>query len=384
MKRVYFNPGWDPIYFYQLIKPLAIIYDQIVIWSPVLRHLEEANFLAGDFVEACKPIKDAPPAIIPVGRESWFNLALRQSHPDPECREIDTSFESSMHNAALAASNFLGQSAILTIQDREIGYKAVDDIWNTEYGRRTIEKRAGEIASIFPESMIVRIENVANERKRTFPWAIANAFAQDVLAIKRLGSITPMVSMDHAKGYQCLSSITPEEGRPYNSKTLLDPIDSRQELPDLPRGLKANEIKKFLDDAYDASNMTWAEVAKLRKLYGQKIQRWLNEALEYRRRPLSAKTISEVADLRTKALYLSAARQLKIAAIIPPTLLLPFFGIEGLTTGLIVDLLSLFRLKTTLTRVFAKYLGPRVDNFLVDTPFFMNAELGINIKKEGD
>jgi len=184
--------------------------------------------------------------------------------------------------------------------------------------------------------------------------------------------------MEHAQGYLCLAPRAYEGAAGAKDiKDLHKRIASGQEMPDLPQGIRAQDIRRFLEDAYAASGMTWAEVAKLRKSHGKKIRKWLNEALQARRRPLSASTLSDVALFRARSLHKEATRQMATVAAIPPAILLRMFGPEGGAVGTIVSALSLFLFRTPLVPIFAKYLGRSIDRFLVDTPFFVEAESGV-------
>lgn len=372
MKRIYFNPNWHPSYFYRLIKPLAVIYDEILIWSPVGKELEEAFFPLGDFLQACKPTAGEPPVIIPSARDSWFDADFRRSHPAPECRNFDPLFENGVQEAAQKSGTILPTSDLAT------GYRVVDELWNSEEGRTRIGIMANEVGTKLPSSMMVRVEDVAEKASRPLPWAVANVFAQDVVAIHRLGAVAPLVRIDYARGYLCLAPSAGEE-------TLRRRIVLRQELPDLPTGIKAADILKFLDDAYATSSMPWAEVAKLRKSSGKKIRRWLNQALAHQRRPLSASTISEIADIRAHALHRAAEKQLESAAkmaMLPLTILLEALGVNSREVNPIIQLLRAFRLETPLVRFFAG-VGLSVDRLLVDTPFFVEAELGSTEERHG-
>ena len=370
--QIYFNPNWDPSYFYPLIKPLAVIYDQILIWSPVASQLEAASFVLDDFLAACQPTTGEPPAIIAAGRDSWFDSTSRRLHPDPECRHFDSAFENKVQQAAEAGGT------VLPVTDLDTGYRVMDDIWDSAEDRTHIERIAKVVSTDFPESMMVRIKNVSQRNSRPLSWAIANAFVQDVVAINHLGAVAPLVSMEHAQGYLCLAPRAYEGAAGAKDiKDLHKRIASGQEMPDLPQGIRAQDIRRFLEDAYAASGMTWAEVAKLRKSHGKKIRKWLNEALQARRRPLSASTLSDVALFRARSLHKEATRQMATVAAIPPAILLRMFGPEGGAVGTIVSALSLFLFRTPLVPIFAKYLGRSIDRFLVDTPFFVEAESGV-------
>ena len=102
MAVVYFDPRYDREYFYSIIKPLCLIYDQIVIWSPNADDLEEHQFPVEDFISACKP-KDSEdyPVIIPAGRDSWFNRNARKNHPDINDRNYSESFDSIISDIAI-------------------------------------------------------------------------------------------------------------------------------------------------------------------------------------------------------------------------------------------------------------------------------------------
>lgn len=142
-------------------------------------------------------------------------------------------------------------------------------------------------------------------------------------------------------------------------------------------------MRRFLDAAYAASGMPWNEVAQLRNSEGKKIRRWLSEALEPRRRPLSASTVSDVARIRAKALPQRAVGALKFAPALPPALPWASLGVEGAGLVALIEALSVFRLKTPLIRTLARHLEPGVDQFLIDTPFFVDAELRTEGKEEG-
>ena len=380
MKRIYFNPNWNPEYFYPLIKPLCLIYDQLVIWSPVSQRLEKAEFLLDDFIRACKPDRNQPPVIIPASRDNWFDRSKRKNHPDNECRIFDASFEKKILKAAQDAPNSLGVTSILSTDDLNIGYRILDNRWADPDGRKLIDETANTVKTYLPDSVLVRIDEVSDKLNRQPSWAIANAFAQDILAIQRLNTVAPLVHFEHAQGYLCLA--------PSNFETLQIKrrVATKQELPGLPVDISAEDVKDFIDLAFHASELSWTEIAKLRRSTSGKIRIWLNEALEPNRKPL-AESVKEIAALRAQALNRSARVQVRGLEILAPALLFASLGITssaagpgaafgaGALAGSLIRPLSFFKLQTPLTRVFARYLGKKVDRFLVDTPFFVDAQL---------
>lgn len=368
---VYFNPNWNPSYFYRLIKPLALVYDQIVIWSPVQSHLEDAGFTTDDFLKATQPEGRQTPIIIPAGRDTWFNSDFRRSHPDLASRTFDMPFESKVHEMAKR------NKSVLSNDDLSVGYQALDEIWaDQDHGRPHIERIAEESRKAFPDSMVVRIEEVAEKLHKPLNWATANVFFQDVRAIRQLRVGAPLVPVEYAKGYLCLSLNEHSESlSAENVEVIRERLLKRQEFPELPDNVPAEELLQFLDDLADATRLTWDEVLELRRSKKHKIRAWLNISLERNRRPLNS-TVSEIATMRASSLYKKARTQSThgMALILGGITLAGAHSPQALA-AVILPLLGMTRFQTPIVRSVAKWLGHKTDRFLVDTPFFADAEL---------
>jgi hypothetical protein len=371
VNRVYFDPNFKPSHFYPLIKPLCVIYDQVLIWSPVQRHLEDSGFSSVEFLRACQASKDEPPVIIPLGRDHWFNREMRRRHPDVDARDYDVQFESSIHIAALAAMGVLPSS------DYRVGNDTVDHLLSgSAKERERIEAIVEKILPDYPSGGLARAQDVAYMMKKDLTWGVVNNFVQDIRAISLLGATSVVVRPEQAAGYLVISPENAPENlaREEVIGEVIQRIESKQEFPELPPQITAQELIEFIDRAFGTSHSGWDEVISLRKHKRAAVRRWLRERLETNRRPLG-KTVSEVAALRAESLRKQGEGLVNWAG---SAVSLTVFKNRGLTeailTQLAFELMKMTKLYSPVVRAVAKRLGYKLDRFLVDTPFYQSTE----------
>ena len=378
---VYFAPGFNPSYFYPLLKPLCVLYDRVFVWSPLLSELEECGFTEPDFLAACQL---GPAAVIaPSGRPAWFDRDRRASHPDEKYHQFFGSFDRRLKAVATEGGWILDP-------DYELGYAIVDRLLDSsESTRLRIEEITDSVGADWPEGMRIRAEAVAAQNGRTVSWAIANSYVQDIIAMRRLGAQAPFLRLEQASGYLVLASAMDATSRTTDLTLLRERIVHQEAFPGLELPVPPNELQEFLDQAYGLSRAPWSDVMDLRRSgKGEQMRRWLAASLQRQRRPLES-TISEIAKLRGKALYERAENATQtgasiiagaVGATIGFTTALAAGSQAGVLAGVAAwkfaeaNLTRLARLFAPIHRLVAHFFGGN-DTILVDTPFFAGPQL---------
>lgn len=371
--RVYFDPNMDPQYFYSLIKPLTLIYDQLYIWSPVRERLSDSGFTPDDFLRACQPAKDGTPVIIPAARDQWFDRRSRQGHPVAACRNYNEVFESSVLEACVR------QETILSSEDFQIGYRVVDELWDLAKKEEDLHQKLqalSEDASLL-SSQRNRVERVAKMQKRSVEWAVANAYAQDILATNRLGGITPVVKPEQARGYLLfVPSVPASELAEMAGVLALGAREERKErLPGLPPNVSPEGVLQFLEDAYGASELSWSEVERLRgDSRFRAIRTWISRAGEQARQPLTVRALSDIAASRV-ATQKGNAKMLVNMGIAALAINTAMPLVESSAFALCLQsLVKNSRFEAPLCRWVVRCLGGSRDRLLLDTHFWKKSK----------
>ena len=376
---IYFNPSFQPEYFYPLIKPLCLIYDQVVVWSPIAEHLRVyGGFPPDDFLNACQPQDGNPPIIIPVGRDRWFNRALRYEHPDEDAQEYSDFFDEGIRKISYAGNTVIPSNY-------ENGYQILNKLLESSKERKRIYKIAQErIEPGLPEGLIVRLDQVAERQGRDRSWAIANSYIQDLdalISIKknarqltRSSQLRPLVIPEHLEGYLFVS---PENYSEPSDKTILKELQGeiqlQEGLSDLPVDIDFHQVGDFLEEAYQVSQLPWKEVLKIRQSKGNQIRSWLQSSwVESKRRNISGVASQSICQIaKDEAFALSVISQvLTTGAIAIITGIAPNIDAKvELGTGAILTALSLTKHYTPIYKGIGGLLGGE-SRILIDTLYF--------------
>lgn len=265
MHRVYFNPNWDPEFYYPLLKPLLIFYDQVFVWNVSNVHLERhcdpdvAGFL--DFIENSQT-NDPFPAMTPVGRESWFDEISRANMPRGSIARLSDGRFISRMRAFAERHTHDGATGILHNSDRAVPLEVLDRAWNEDPDTlRTCARRA---APHFHERYVEQsILPVAEQYKFEKERAIINAYFQDVQAMQQIGCAAPIVKLGLIPGFQAANW----------SRELKDRIELPQErelaregwAPSMTMGVTPDELVKVIQKINSAKDFTWAQVLEYRR-----------------------------------------------------------------------------------------------------------------------
>ena len=160
-------------------------------------------------------------------------------------------------------------------------------------------------------------------------------------------------------------------------------------MPHLPAGFAPADVVQFLLDAYNAQALGWSEIDELRKSRQAALRRWLHEAANYQRRPLSAATLTELARLQANKLQEQSRGLLRridmtaagatagtgvILALLGMPVAHPEFLVGGGAVLSIATGVARYRFQSQLERVVARVLATRSQRLLVDTAFFASAQ----------
>lgn len=345
--RLYFNPNWNPEQYYPAIKPLAILYDQIWLWSPSLddveEHLRESPMaLFGSIDPHTKK-----PILLPAGREDWFN------YPGGAPQASKAKLER-------IATTFGG----VLDSDYKPGYDAVESVWNDDTLRTRLLHIASEAMPHFSPTKLSDIQSVADERKRPIEWGVANAYVQDYMAIRKLGSPYPLMSTDLAPGYRILSAAA---GREPSSDKIVGLLTGRFTLPDLPKGLTPTDIEEIVKFLIQSETMTWKDVVAFRNRYGKPLRTWIQRVRQANQRPLPeiAKDLfRQVQEDTSKATTTLVSATSGLAGLLLGG---AAGGGIGAGIGYALGIVIARRYGTKIGPVFAKLTEPRTDTFLLDT-----------------
>lgn len=363
VQRIYFNPNWNPEFYYPLIKPLLVLYEQVVLWCPVHERLQKWGWKEGDFRAA---LTGPAPAIIPAGRTTWFDAHHRRDHYDESCRHYDPAFERAVEKAALKSMSIPGPALL------ETGYAIVEELWQDPRRRQLIEQ-----SMELPERVTLKgqrdgIAAVAEGQGKSTEWAILNAYVQDILAMNSVRANAPLVFPDYLGGYRLVA----DQG-------LFDPLVEPRLIgrgmdhpsPGLPAQVTPERLRRFMEDAFHATEMSWTELSELRLKWGPSVRAWLETALP----PMDP---AAPLDSISKAALAEAVELRKLAGSLGPSAAVGVSGALAMAGapfwGLVIGATSavaLFRHRSTLPKALSRALGGPNTRFLADTPFF-NAKKG--------
>lgn len=383
MASIYFNANCNPAYYYPLIKPLAIIYDRIYLWSPVASRLGAAGFDASDFLHACTSLGNQPAVIVPVARDTWFDGAQRSLSPDPDFRRFDSSFECRIQAAAEHASRLLRHETILSSSEKtEAASKA-----STIAVQPGLLESMAALAHGFDENSLLRVQANAEQYGQSLAWGILMHFITDLMAISHLKGAVPLVRMDHAQGY-FLGSQEPRS-ETLEPTVLGRRMTSGEELPGYDN-ITAKDIVQFLNNISNAQHLSWKQVLEVRADKGILLREWLDKVVN-RRRVTSVADLDSVALASAKvllehgrgALYASAGVGSAAATwVISGATGMDLWGFlghliaAGVGAPVILKLLDGLRLSTAVSASFAGRL-PWGDRVFIDTPYFERAKLEV-------
>lgn len=382
-RTVYVDPNFRPEYFYPLLKLLCVLYDRVIVWSPVQGHLMTSDFSDTDFARACSPSDSHGPIIIPAGRNTWFQRERRLTHPDLASRSFDRPFESRIRSCAEAAQ------AIRPSSDYHTGYRLLARAQreNPKVDEH-IDTVANDLKKDLPAEWLARLDAVAAENRKSLSWAIANSYIQDIIACRKLGADAPVLRAEQARGYSMLSQFHLQRMLPVEfpeSSLILKPD---MPFPDLPRGIKAEELSQFFEHAWQLRSASWSDVVDLRNRYGPAIRNWIARSLTYDKRP-AGNTISQIAEAQARDLHERAKAGTQLLATVVPSCITAAavsvgLGVGVKAAGVSATAVGAFAHKilritggdAALTRAIAGRLGGlpsplgRGNSFLVNTPFY--------------
>jgi hypothetical protein len=346
--QMYFNPNWNPEQYYSAIKPLAILYDQVWIWSPsfedIEEHLHESPIALFESTDA----RTNRPILLPAGRKIWF---------DQPRRGMSESSRIVLQDIATASGGILDS-------EYETGYQAVESVWRDEGRRAWLAQTASEVKHRFCPSMLSDIERVASERKRSIEWAIANAYVQDYLAIRRLKNPCPLMSTDLAHGYSILAAPT---GIDASSREIVGLVEEGFGLPDLPKSLRPADVEEIVKFLVQSETFRWSEVVAFRDKYGQPLKEWIQSVRKANQRPLpdiAVDLFRQVeADTSKATLALVSAFSGLSGLLLGGTAGAGVGGGIGVALGIVIAR----RYRAAIGPVFAKLTEPPTHEFLLDT-----------------
>lgn len=366
MNAVYLNPNVNFPKQYPLLKSLAIIYDHIFIWSPVSSRLERSGITPAEFLTSLQPNGQEPPILVPAGRDVWFQRAARQNSPDKDYRDFDPAFEAGVYAAAQEAKRWFGFDTIIPASQRDECAGWCDTFWDDSARRRVTESLSGQLTHIFDQQAMVRLQDLADRRRRTFDWAVSNHFIQEIFAVRQLKGVVPITSSIAAPGYVFAGSHPVRGQRDPNRADLVQHAKLGGELPHLPAAVSVSELCGFLHDVFRADERSWPEVLEIRRRYSVQVRHWLNRVLSELRREVP-QSLDQMARSQVRIIYDSASG----------TLWLGIAGIAecvGLSSAaalaIAIPVLRLFRMYTPLVREFARFVAGEDEMFLIDSPLF--------------
>jgi hypothetical protein len=360
---IYVDPNFKPDYFYPLLKVLCVLYDRVIVWSPMRDHLDKHGFSSSDFLAACDPSR-ARPVITPAGRPAWFDPNTRRGHPDEEARIIDAAFERRVGESARA------QGSVVPAEYQD-GYQLTDQIFaGSPQAAEWAKGIAGKILPDLSAAWRARLATVADERRRTLEWAVVNSYVQDGIALRRLGANAPLVRLEQADGYSLLAEPPPPIAT--GSSNDLPPARQRPAaFPDLPPEVAPEDVVRFCEDAWSLATESWTEVLKYRR-HGAAVRRWLRANMTRQQRPIGL-TISQTAFAQASTLRDHANRVVTLGSVATLWPLVNRASTWSETSLIVGGVLALARFYVPLGNLVARMIGgPR--RFLVDTRFYATAE----------
>lgn len=163
--RIYFNATWDPETIYRLLKPLCVIYDQVIVWSPRIDDLEQAGWSVNEFLSACEQRTDGMPVIIPAGRSTFYDPEARRSNPTISRRQFSPAFDGRLLECAQRASKELGFSPILGLADYEHSHVAINQLWSDERRRSEMRASFDRLSPQLSSDFLDRVVRVAEDER---------------------------------------------------------------------------------------------------------------------------------------------------------------------------------------------------------------------------
>ncbi|MBX9760382.1 MAG: hypothetical protein K2Y29_16505 [Beijerinckiaceae bacterium] len=306
MHRVYFNPNWDPEFYYPLLKPLLIFYDQVFVWNVSNIDLERycdadsAGFL--DFI-ADSHKNDDYPAMVPVGRESWFDDKSRKNAPQSsKWKQPDPRFVGEMRSYA-ERYNHQGSTGVLLNTDRDAPLEVLERAWNDDPD--SLRKNARQAESHFGEAFMEHsVLAVAERYKFEKERAITNSYFQDVRAMQQIGCAAPIVKLGLLSDFQSVNwnyELRKQTELPNNIR-----LSTQGWVPSMNMGVTPDELASIIGKLHTATDFTWREVLEYRRSEKARMLRSYLRSHAAEVRLDSGKTLSKLIEADAKEAAASA------------------------------------------------------------------------------
>jgi hypothetical protein len=256
-----------PDFFYRNVKALALLFDRIILWSPIAEEFDKVRFTEQDLVSAfTKPVRGSP-VLLPAGRTRFFN-------PDKGFEQNDRAFLDLLGREADR------QKTVLPLTARDQFYDLMRYIQKNH--SRRYQPVFEEISRNF-NTGLVNPKNAERVRQHgvkngvSYAYAGVAEFLMDMRVCADLDGATPtnppvrhIVDRRHACGYGLLSELTHPKPllRKIRNVSSYDPLNLRTR-----EGREEREVVEHVNRIFQAQDMPWREILKLRRKLGADIKK---------------------------------------------------------------------------------------------------------------
>jgi len=198
---VYFNPNWQPSYYYKILKSLLLFYDQIYVWSPdVKKMIEIGGFSEQEIVNLFGDSKNSG-MIVPAGREFW---ALNHIFKNDDYKKLEYIMKYNMNTHFIIGDDKYDVS-------REAAYIKID---NDDKIHTNYEK----LQRLLPYEKIDEIEQGrgidfakeyfdGNDSKiQRFMYGCIFSYHQDLVAARHIKAKKTLINQDLINGFRQLDN----------------------------------------------------------------------------------------------------------------------------------------------------------------------------------
>lgn len=377
MSPVYFNPNWDPEYYYSLLKPLLLVYEQILIWNVKDTDIERYCGDVGGFISFLDDTfrNDQPPALVPVGRETWFDSTSRAKEYSQVAKNTSASFVEDVkkYSDAYVTSNGNG---IVPVSDRGPATQALLSAWNSDPD--WLRTRAKLVDGAFSGTFRQIIDELGQAHRYEPAQAIINAFFQDLRAMKYVGCQAPIVKFALLHGYEAT-----DWGRENRTTQSAPLVHQRPWVPLFGDDISPDELRELVSNLHNSKNLSWNEVLQFRRSANfKRLRRYLLRVSPDTRSDLGlsitqlalrdAKGVAHRVDTASSTIV-SVATGIAAGAVTAN----PFFGFvigSGLLAAdsvkdVVKNGLELFGVKARVNSVVSKLIVHGDQRIFLDTPY---------------